>query len=149
MLCSVDVAVIVFGVCHFSNFESLLTSVSCYFYFVKRNDQATNVNCTNIVLRTSGALFSNTSVYVNCPTIPPLLQIQLQYDGESDTRGPGDFSGSSSTKNDDGEYAEEDDGEEEDDIPSSATRKRARGEDVTALNPNVLASSFFSPPVEY
>ena len=89
---------------------------------------------------------------------PPCL-MPLQHEGERDTRGPGDFSGASSAKNDDGGDGDDDDGEDdEDDALSLATRKRARAEGANVgpgkvrpahdqdnmMNPDVLVSFFLS-----
>ncbi|KAF8225323.1 SRF-like protein [Tricholoma matsutake] len=67
-------------------------------------------------------------LYQYCSSdVQSIVQQHLRHDGERDTRGPGDFSGIASAKNDDGGDADEDDGEEDDDdIPS--TKKRTRGE---------------------
>lgn len=90
-------------------------------------------------------------LYQYCSSdVQSIVQQHLRHDGERDTRGPGDFSGIASAKNDDGGDADEDDGEEDDDdIPS--TKKRTRGEtsSIAKLRPPHAQDNMMDADMDY
>ena len=124
MLCSVDVAVIIFGWLS-SNFypddpdSIFIVAEERPGHHVKLY-QYGSADIHDIVqrhLRVSRLKFF---------FLLPLAQVPThhQHDGEKDTRGPQDFSGNANTKLDDMGDGDDDDQDDDDDLPSRSVKKR-------------------------
>ncbi|KAJ7089228.1 hypothetical protein B0H15DRAFT_1022164 [Mycena belliarum] len=128
VLCSVDVAVIIFGALYFVGVGRPLL-IGVYFYPEERPGH-------------------HHKLYQYCSTdIRDIVSRHLQYDGERDTRGPSDFSGAAS-KAEDAVDADDDDADEEDaPAPPPRTQNKRPKPKTTDDDMDYRGMAIPSPPI--